>query len=179
MQICTDLTTLDTLLNQYKSVIGKNFDGYRNHCYRVYNICQALVALNETEQKKLEVALAFHDLGLFTDNTVDYLPPSIELAEEFLKDNNLENWQTEIALMIGEHHKLTPFKSATFPLVEVLRQADLVDFSLGVVRFGVDKDFIKQLKQEFPNAGFHKMVAKEQIAWLKSHPKNPFPIFKL
>lgn len=179
MYITKSLPTLDNILNQYKSAIGKDFTGYRNHCYRVYHICQALAALNEVEQQKLQLALAFHDLGLFTEDTVDYLPPSMALADKYLKEHHLENWQAEIALMIGEHHKITPFHNYKYPLVEVLRKADLVDFSLGLVRHGVNKALIKQLKKAFPNAGFHKMVAKEQAAWLLAHPKNPFPIFKL
>lgn len=178
MHIHTQLSTLDVILNDYKTVIGKNFDSYRNHCYRVYHFCEAMAALNEIEQKKLQIAIAFHDLGLFTDNTVDYLPPSMALADSFLKDSNLVNWQIEILLMIGEHHKVTPYHSAKYPLVEVLRKADLVDFSLGMLRHGVDKAVIKQVKLAFPNAGFHRLVLKEQLAWLKSHPTNPFPIFK-
>lgn len=137
------------------------------------------MALNDSEKKKIEVALAFHDLGLFTEDTVDYLPSSMALADSYVKEHNLASWQAEIALMIGEHHKITPFHSSQYPLVEVLRKADLVDFLLGMVRHGVKKEVIKALKREFPNAGFHKMMAKEQLAWLKSHPKHPFPIFKL
>lgn len=52
MQIHTQLSTLDMILNDYKTVIGKDFDGYRNHCYRVYHFCEALAALDEVEQKK-------------------------------------------------------------------------------------------------------------------------------
>lgn len=69
----------------------------------------------------------------------DYLPPSMALTDSYVKEHNLENWQAEIALMIGEHHKITPFHSSQYPLVEVLRKADLVDFLLGLVRHGVDK----------------------------------------
>lgn len=145
----------------------------------MYHICQTLTSLSTKDEQKLQVALAFHDLGLFTENTVDYLPPSMALADDYLKEHHLQKWQKEIALMIGEHHKITPYQTSTYPLVELLRRADLVDFSLGLVRHGVDRAVITQLKQEFPNAGFHKMVVKEQLAWITSHPKNPFPIFKL
>ena len=32
MQIHDKLFTWDMILNDYKTVIGKEFDGYRNHC---------------------------------------------------------------------------------------------------------------------------------------------------
>ncbi len=178
MEIKQSLLVLEDILQNYKAAIGKDFNGYRNHCYRVYRICQALTFLTAEEEHKLQIALAFHDLGLFTAETVDYLPPSITLAETFLATQYLEKWQTEIALMIGEHHKVTSFKSRAYLLVEILRQADLDDFSFGIVCHGVDKTLIRQLKRQFPNAGFHRIIAKEQVAWLIKNPLNPFPIFK-
>lgn len=175
------LSLLDTILADYKAVIGKDFDGYRNHCCRVYQFCQALsdTPLGDEAQQKLQIALAFHDLGLFTDNTVDYLPPSMQLASEYLQKNHQMQWHDEILLMIEQHHKLTSIDTTVYPLVELLRKADLVDFSLGVAHQGVDKALIKQVKKSYPNKGFHKMVITRQLAWLKQHPDNPFPIFKL
>ena len=80
------------------------------------------------------------------------------------------------------HHKVTAYKSSEYPneykLVEVFRRADLADFSLGLVRGGVSKSVVTQLKATFPNAGFHKMLLKRQAGWLLKHPLNPFPIMK-
>lgn len=177
----SELLTFDSIVESYKSKIGKDFNGYRNHCYRVFQFCQALSdkELGEEDSQKLQIALAFHDLGLFTDNTVDYLPPSMTLADEYLAHTKQAKFRDEILLMIEQHHKITAFDSTVYPLVELLRQADLVDFSLGMVKFGLDKDYIKQVKKAYPNKGFHKMVVMRQMGWLTKHPNNPFPIFKL
>lgn len=180
-QKLNDMPIFDQILAEYKAIIGKDFEGYRNHCYRVYQFCQALSdnKLSEVDKTKLQIALAFHDLGLFTDNTVDYLPPSMRLADAYLSQTNQSKFCDEILLMIEQHHKLLPFDSSVYPLVELLRKADLMDFSLGKVHHGVDKDFIKTVKKTYPNKGFHKMVVTRQLAWLKAHPNNPFPIFKV
>jgi len=76
------------------------------------------------------------------------------------------------------HHKMTEYKNTAYPLVEVFRKADLADFSLGLINGGVSADYIRDVKTAFPNAGFHKMLCKEQGEWLLKHSFNPFPIMK-
>jgi hypothetical protein len=80
--------------------------------------------------------------------------------------------------MITEHHKFREYKNPDYPLVELFRKGDLVDFSLGTVKFGLAKQDIKKLKIEIPNAGFHKGLAKKVAKWFIKHPLNPAPMFK-
>jgi len=178
MLIEKNISLLDEILDEWKSVIGEDFEGYKNHVYRMVHCCFSLHACNKEERKKIIIAGCFHDLGLWTENTVDYLPPSVLLAREYLKKNDLEHWSPEIELMIDMHHKIRKYKSDEYPLVEIFRRADLADFSLGLIKGGVPKEIMDELKVVFPNAGFHKMLMKEQGKWLFKHPLNPFPIIK-
>ena len=74
--------TIDNILNTYRSELGENYDLYRNHVYRVYNF--ALTQLDpNAELEKLSIAAAFHDLGIWTNNTLDYIEPSAQLAREY------------------------------------------------------------------------------------------------
>ena len=169
--------TLDTILLHYQAQISSDFDGYRNHCYRVLNIYQALgqqhgVRIN---LEQAAVALAFHDVGIWTEHTIDYLPPSACEAQAYLAEHPALD-MTQTLLMINEHHKIRPFKQDL--MVELFRQADLVDFSLGLVRHGVDKSLIKQLKKTFPNAGFHKRLLRLGMLNLIKHPLKPAPMMK-
>ena len=91
---------------------------------------------------------------------------------------NLEAWSTEIELMITEHHKVREYKDNTYPLVEFFRKADLVDFSFGLFKFGIPKDTIDQVKTKYPNADFHKNLAKRAAKWFIKHPLNPVPMMK-
>jgi hypothetical protein len=93
-------------------------------------------------------------------------------------ENELSHWVEEVGLMIDYHHKVRPFISDQYPLVEIFRKADLADFSLGMITGGIPAYYIHQVKQAFPNAGFHKMLMKEQVKWFSKHPLNPFPIVK-
>ncbi len=168
---------LDSILEQYRPQIAADFAGYRNHCYRVLNIYLQLAELNHisVDEDEAAVALAFHDVGLWTDGTLDYLPPSVREAAQYLA-NYPELDTQQVGLMISEHHKLSPY--AGNKPIELFRQADLVDFSLGLVRHGISKAFIRQLKAEFPNAGFHQRLLQLGLKNLLRHPLKPAPMMK-
>ena len=106
------------------------------------------------------------------------IPPSISPAMEYLNKRNLEDWSTYIKLMIAEHHKVKQYKNDAYPLVEVFRKGDLVDFSLGLFRFGISKNELQKLKFHFPNTGFHKNLGKLAIRWFIRNPLNPVPMMK-
>ena len=80
--------------------------------------------------------------------------------------------------MITEHHSIRAVDFEQYPLVEVFRKGDLVDFSLGLIRFGIEKDFIRSVKAAFPNAGFHKGLLTRASKWFVRHPLNPAPMMK-
>jgi hypothetical protein len=177
MQIKNEIPLLEKILSPFKDAMGKNYQGYRNHCYRVIHFCEEFYPLEGTDFEKIVIAVAFHDLGLFTNKTIDYLSPSVALAEKYLKKMNKEGLIEEISLMIKLHHKITVYRGK-HKLVEIFRKADLVDFSLGIVTSGISKETIREVKSKFPNCGFHKMLVLETIKWVPRHPLKPLPIFK-
>ena len=177
MEIQRNIPLLEEILGEYRPIIGKVYDGYKNHVYRMIHFCLALGA-REEDLDKLAIAGAFHDLGLFTENTVDYLPPSIELARDYLRKSGREAWTTEVELMIDMHHKLTAYKDPDYPLVEIFRRGDLVDFSLGLVKKGVPAQVVRDVRAAFPNAGFHTYLLRIGTIWSFKHPLNPAPIYK-
>jgi hypothetical protein len=113
-----------------------------------------------------------------SDHTVDYLPPSITLVTNYLQQHQLESWVAEIGLMIDMHHKFRPYRDHRYPLVEVFRKGDLVDFSLGWVKSGLPNDDIRRVKNQFPNAGFHRRLMQLAGGWFFKHPFSPPPFMK-
>lgn len=171
--------TLDTLLARWQPDLGEQFTAYGNHCRRLLVFCQALQpALSEDDQRKLGIAAAFHDLGLWTHDTLDYLPPSQQLAAAYLDEQGLADWQTDIDRMISEHHKLRADDQAHQPLVEIFRQADLVDFSWGLYRAGLPRALVRTVQAACPDAGFHAFLLRRGLGWLGRHPLNPLPMMK-
>ena len=169
--------TIDSILNNYRTELGGNYDLYRNHVYRVYNFALTQMHPNE-ELEKLSIAAAFHDLGIWTNNTLDYLEPSVQLAREYCRKKKLSFSDTkEVETMINNHHKLSEVESS--PLAEIFREADLIDLTLGLVPKGRKKKDIRIIRDLFPNRGFHLFLFKLFIKNLISNPKHPFPIFKM
>lgn len=179
MNIEEHLPLAEEILDKWKNKIGSDYEGYKNHVYRMINCCFALYDCNPEEREKIIIAGCFHDLGIWTGGlTFDYLPPSVGLAKDYLKQNDLEDWTSEIETMIDMHHRLGKYSSESSPLIEVFRQGDLVDFSLGLVKCGLPKTYIKSVKTRFPNAGFHKRLVRLAAGWVCRHPLNPVPVLK-
>lgn len=178
MHIEDQIPLLEELLLEWKERIGDEYMGYRNHVYRMVHFCLSLKECNDEEREKIIIAGAFHDIGIWIEDTADYIEPSIPPAMAYLERRNLQAWNEEITLMITEHHKLREYKGEFFSLVELFRKGDLVDFSLGLFRFGLPKTTVKAVKKHFPNASFHKNLCKLAACWFVKHPLNPAPMMK-
>lgn len=170
---------LEEILGTWQPVIGADFDAYRNHLYRMTHFCFSLHPCTGDDREKIIIAACFHDLGVWSESTLDYLPPSVALAEEYLAKNGKHAWIEEITLMIDMHHKLRPWTDVRYPLVEAFRKADIADFSLGRIRMGLSADVIAQVQAAFPNSGFHKRLLQLGTKWFLRHPLNPLPFFRM
>lgn len=181
LTIYPTLPLVEEILETWRERIGPDYTGYKHHVYRMLHCCFALHACSDQDRTKLIIAACHHDIGLWSDHTVDYLPPSIREAVSYLKAHQLDVWEQEITLLIDLHHKVRAIRgeqAARYPLLEVFRRADLADFSLGLCRGGVPRAFMQQLKRQFPNAGFHKMLMKAAGGWFARHPFSPPPFMK-
>ncbi|MBP0020232.1 MAG: hypothetical protein J7647_22090 [Cyanobacteria bacterium SBLK] len=178
MKIEERIPLLEQILLGWKNTIAFEYNGYRNHVYRMIHFCLALRECSEEEREKIIIAGAFHDIGIWIEDTVDYIPPSIPPAMDYLKERNLGAWSEEIKLMIAEHHKVRSYRDTAYPLVEVFRKGDLVDFSFGTVKFGISATYIREIKAKFPNSDFHKNLGRRAIRWFWQHPLNPAPMMK-
>lgn len=173
-----ELPTLDARLAAYRSELGADFTAYRNHCYRVVNICAALSMPSAQDLEKIEIAAAYHDLGIWTDKTFDYLAPSRQGAEAYLLQAGKPEWVGEVSAMIVEHHKFRHYTRVPAMLTEAFRKADWSDVSLGLLSFGLSRDWRHQLHAAFPNAGFHKRLLQLSFRRLLTHPWSPMPMLR-
>lgn len=181
MHIEPQIPLLEEILQPWRTAIGVDFEGYKNHVYRMVHCVFALRPCSAEERRKVIIAAAHHDIGIWSDGTVDYLPPSIAQAEKYLEGAGLSHWHEEISLIIDMHHKLRAFTgpaAARYPLVEAFRKGDLVDFSLGFFKFGISSADIRRLKAQFPNHGFHKMLMRSALHWFRQHPFSAPPFMR-
>ena len=178
MKLITQFPLLDSILKDYQQVIGRDFIAYRNHLYRMVNFVNALADLSREEMNRVEIAAAFHDIGIWTKNTVDYIDPSVAEATNWLVKHPVPDPEHAILAMIEWHHKVTAIENHGSRLPEFFRRGDLVDFSLGWVRCGLPRAYIRRVRQQFPNAGFHRMLLRLSMKQLLRHPLNPAPMLR-
>ncbi|MBW2687162.1 MAG: hypothetical protein JRE19_14795 [Deltaproteobacteria bacterium] len=84
-----DSSLIDEVLDRYRQPLGPHYPRYRGHVYRVYHYTRHLIAKAggdpDVDDSAIALAAAFHDLSFATDQTLDYLPPSILSATEHLE----------------------------------------------------------------------------------------------
>lgn len=170
---------LDALFEHWGEALGADYEAYHGHVYRVFNLAFSMLG-NETDgEDKLAIACVFHDLGIWTHKTFDYLGPSEAMAADYLNQQGLKDWTQPVTLAIDHHHKLRPYEGPHATLVEALRRADLADLSFGLIRGGIDEGLAQKTREAFPNAGFHKRLLQLGFSWMLRHPLNPLPMMKL
>ncbi|HET9474433.1 MAG TPA: hypothetical protein VFO82_11095 [Steroidobacteraceae bacterium] len=172
------LDALDGVLDKYSAELGEDLIAYRNHAYRVANLCAALRPADEAGIDKIAVAAAFHDLGIWTAQTFDYLAPSADLACDHLRCTGHGDWQEDIAGMIHEHHKVRRYRGTGADVVEPFRRADWIDVSRGLLSFGLPRTVLRAIFLKWPNAGFHKRLVQLTLREARAHPLRPIPALK-
>lgn len=175
----TEIAILDQLLDAHATELGGDFTAYRNHTYRVVNLCVALSSGDPERLEKIAIAAAFHDMGIWSHGTFDYLQPSIHLACTHLAQSGRLEWTPEITAMILEHHKISPYRGDKLWLVEPFRRADWVDVSRGLITFGLSRRLLGEIFSKWPSAGFHKRLVHLSLGRLRTHPWSPLPMMRL
>ena len=158
--IKTDRPRVEELFAPYRSVIGRDYDGYRNHVYRT--ITYAMHFLNNAPEyeRLIETAFVYHDIGLWTDHELAYLEPSEAVA---LQDNEKYGWGLDPDALRGAihwHHKVFPYKGTHQDVIEACRKADWIDATQGWVRKGMSSSAIARVEATFPNCGFHRTLLR-------------------
>lgn len=174
----TEIPQLDELLAQHAAAMGSDAVPYRNHAYRVANLCIAFASRDPDTVHKIAIAAALHDMGIWTNRTFDYLKPSIELARTHLERVGKVEWTAEVTTMILEHHKISPYRGRADWLVESFRKSDWIDVTGGLRSFGVPRVRLQGLQRQWPDAGFHRGLVMQELKRLRTHPWSPLPMFR-
>lgn len=174
----THIELLESFFQRYQAVLAADYHAYRHHVYRVINFCDLLLPLGATQLEKLAIAGAFHDLGIWTDRTFDYLEPSERLAAAFLEESGRADWRDDVLAMIHHHHKITPVHRDAPALVEAFRKADWIDVTHGLFTYGVTRQQRKDVFRQFPDQGFHLRLLQLSAKRLLTHPWSPLPMMR-
>lgn len=168
---------IEKVLDEHKAIIKGDYNTCKNHVYRVFNFCLKLDG-TEVNNDKYAIAAVFHDLGIWTHHTFDYLKPSIAGATHYLQKTGNPGWENEISTMIDMHHKISSYSGPYQKTVENFRRADWIDVTKGIVNFKLAKSDIAEVQQQFPFVGFHRFLFNQATRYFFKHPFRPLPMFK-
>ena len=176
-----DSPLIDGVLDCYRQPLGPHYPRYRGHVYRVYHYTRHLIAGRggdpERDDPAIALAAAFHDLSFATDQTLDYLSPSIASARDYLEALGRSDLAPAIDRMIGFHHKLTPYRDEDAGLVEPFRRADLVDL-FAVPGVGVPWALRREAQSSYPKCGFRGFVCRTLLLGAVKQPWRPLPMLR-
>lgn len=102
---------VESLFAPYRTLIGNDFDGYRNHVYRCVTYAMHFLGDAAEYEQIVETAFVYHDIGLWTDKELAYLEPSEAVA---LHDNHKYGWGLDPDALRGAihwHHKVFKYKA--------------------------------------------------------------------
>lgn len=170
--------SLDELFAPWLPALGRDARPYRNHVERLLAICTKInQPLVDSELTAFRVAAVFHDLGIWSDGTFDYLPPSRKRATEWLQANGLGDKAGLVEALIENHHKIRSAGSAS-DAVEIFRRADWMDVTLGLVNFGLPREAYRAILRQHPDAGFHKRLLELGGKQMLTKPWQPMPMMR-
>ncbi|MGH8493130.1 MAG: hypothetical protein ACRERR_08520 [Moraxellaceae bacterium] len=170
--------SLDALFAPWLPALGKDALPYRNHVERLLAICMKInQPLVESELLAFRVAAVFHDLGIWSDGTFDYLPPSRQRALDWLQAQGLADKVGLVEALIENHHKIRAAGDHA-NAVEVFRRADWMDVSLGLINFGLPRAEYRAILKTFPDAGFHKRLLQLGGKQMLTKPWQPLPMMR-
>lgn len=130
------------------------------------HILNAEFADDEGSKNKLKenypaiaAAIAFHDIGLWTDNTLQYIEPSTKRARMDLKSDFSYSELELIHNIIYWHHKITEYteekEGFNQKVIEAVRKADWIDATKGIITKGMPRQHIQTVESMIPEEGFH------------------------
>ena len=141
--------------------------------------------MTEHDLNIVALAIAYHDIALWTDGALDYLVPSAAVMEREIpakkggKKLESQVWAAASSLpnfsladlatakeIILQHHKFTAWKPSAKAeadgvdpvLVNAVRRGDWADATVGIVKSGMPALNLETVYDAIPEAGFHNML---------------------
>jgi len=178
LEVVSSFALLDDLLEPERQRTAPNWEGLRNHAYRMLNFARNLAPDEPDRDERIAIMAAFHDLPVFHDFSLDYLDRASSLADDYLARTGKGQWATEIRLMIQNHHKIRRYTGPHAALVEATRRADWIDVSWGRFGMGIPRSFRKEIEAAFPVAALMKPGLKVIARYAIHHPLRPLPMLR-
>jgi hypothetical protein len=160
------------LQSVHSQIPDDDFQRYRNHCLRVLTFARYLMPsyvydAYPSVMNIVAMAVAYHDVGVWTNEDLDYLESSVKQMEFHTRKEGLfEEEHIDIARqIIMEHHKITLYNNETHAksnavdaMVNAVRMVDWADSSMGMIRYDVPAPLLEAAYAKLDAKGYHHML---------------------
>jgi HD superfamily phosphodiesterase len=168
-------------LARLRAATGSTGGPMERHCLRCRHIAAAIARQRgwPIDQELLTVASILHDIGLYPAESRGgvYTADGAGLARELLARHGWERERIDrCADAIDCHHDVRSQLSRS-PEAEALRLADRVELTAGLYRAGVERSWLRTLRQRVSTRGLVGELAREIGRALRERPLTMPRIF--
>jgi HD domain len=147
------------------------------HCLRQFAIAERLAGDRVFDREVLQCACWLHDLGLFTLSRDPYVTEGARLAARVLEPFGWPPERLQRCMDACEQHHAPRSRIALGLEVELVRQSDLVDVTAGLVNFGLDRRWLRELFREVPRDGLWRLIGSAVLNELRHRPASLVGVF--
>ena len=147
------------------------------HCQRQFAIAERLADGRAFDRELLLCACWLHDAGLYVSSHDPYVTEGARLADRVLTPFGWPPERLQRCMDACEQHHAPQSRMAMGLEVELVRQADLVDVTAGIVNFGLDRRWLRALFRDVPRDGFWRLLGGAVLGELRHRPASLTGVF--
>jgi HD domain len=165
-----------------RDATGESGGPMERHGLRVFLLADRLATAREVkvDREVLLIAGLLHDVGLYdaASHGGVYVKEGAEFTAEILRRQGWDEDRIRLCFdAIERHHELRS-QWDRGDEVELIRRADLVDVSNGLVRFGLSREWIHDLFESVSRDGTYRTIGYEVLRVLRHRPLTLPQIFR-
>jgi hypothetical protein len=147
------------------------------HCLRQFAIAERLACDRQFDRELLLCACWLHDAGLYTHSRDPYVTEGARLAARVLEPFGWPPARLQRCMDACEQHHAPRSRMAMGLEVELVRRSDLVDVTAGLVSFGLDRQWLRDLFREVPRDGLWRLIGSAVLSELRHRPASLTRVF--
>jgi hypothetical protein len=169
-------------LAKLREITGEAGGPMERHGLRVFLIADRIATARDAkvDREVLLIAGLLHDIGLYDQASHGgvYVKEGAEFTAELLRAQGWDEDRIRLCFdAIERHHELRSQWDRGAE-VELIRRADLVDLTSGLVRFGLSREWLRDLFKSVPRDGTYPTIGREVARQLTHRPLQFAQIFR-